>query len=123
MPVLTATHIRALLPHTTVPDAQADLVIDLVYGWLKDATGNPDLPDDYTDEVWSAALELAALVVSNPESLSQRTAGPTSQSWPMASRRDAILARVRGSHQRARSAPTGSFPPAPLWPDPLRRFW
>jgi hypothetical protein len=58
-------------------------------------------------------LELAALVADNKVSHAQKTIGPTSRSWPLANRRDAIIASVRARWTRERMQPVGSYPPAP----------
>lgn len=118
MPALTADNVRALLPHADIPQTQVDLVIDMVHAWLKTATGDAALAYDYPDGLWASAVELAGLLVDNPTSKSQKTVGPTSASWPLAARRDAILAGVRDSYRRARMAPIGNFPSVPVWPDP-----
>lgn len=120
MPNLTRGDLRAFLPQYNLPDEQTDMVILLVRGWLLDATGLDTLPDPLGDVLWSAALELAALLASNPESLAQKTVGPTSRSWPMASRRDMILARLIRRYRAERMAPQGSYPAAGTYPEAAR---
>lgn len=122
MPLLTAQDVRDLVPQEDFSDQQLAVTMRLVAGWLREASGLDELPDPLTDTdpLWSPALELVALVAENPTSLASRTSGPTSQTWPQARRRDAILARVRGSSEAGGAAPRGSFPAAPLWPDPTR---
>jgi hypothetical protein len=118
VPNLTRGDLRAFLPQYDLPDAQVDRVIDIVRAWLLDATDLDVLPDPMGEILWAAALELAALLASNPESLAQKTIGPTSRSWPLAPRRDAILDRLRKRYRRARMAPQGSYPPPQPWPVP-----
>lgn len=117
MPNLTRADLRAFLPQYNLPDAQADRVIDVVRAWLLDATGLDELPDPLGEVLWAAALELAALLGSNPESLAQKTVGPTSRSWPLAARRDAILDRLRARYRTQRMAPQGSYPPPDVYPE------
>lgn len=120
MPNLTRGDLRAFLPQYNLPDDQVDMTILLVRGWLLDATQLTELPDPLGEVLWSAALELAALVASNPESLAQKTIGPTSRSWPMAPRRDAILDRLARRYRTARMSPQGSYPDAGTYPDGAR---
>lgn len=119
MPNLVRADARALLPQHDLPDQQLDIVIGLVRGWLLDATNLDVLPDPLPEWLWASAVELAALLADNPGSLAQKTSGPTSRSWPMTSRRDAIIARVRQRYRALRLAPTGSYPNAPVYPEPV----
>lgn len=126
MPLLTPDELRAHLPAYAITDEQANSAIRLVSGWLLEATGLDELPDPAAapepDLLWSAALELAALVVTNPESLASKTVGPTGRQWPMNPRATAILERVsrhfQGPGALARGDGFGSFPDAATWPDP-----
>jgi hypothetical protein len=121
VPNLTRRDARALLPQHDLPDEQLDIVILLVEGWLLDATGLDDLPNPLPTVLWAGGTELAALLVSNPESLAQKTIGPTSAAWPMASRRDAIVERIRRRYRAERMAPAGCYGDRPfVYPDPIR---
>jgi hypothetical protein len=117
VPNLTRADLRAFLPQYDLPDQQVDIVILLVRGWLLDASRLDALPDPLDDILWGAALELAALLASNPESLAQKTIGPTSRSWPLAPRRDAILDRLSRRYRTVRMAPGGTYPDAPPYPE------
>lgn len=122
MTLIPLTDVRALIPQDSFTDAQLNVTMGLVAGWLQTAAGLAAPPDSLspTDQLYAPALELVALVADNPTSLASRTAGPTSRMWPLASRRDAVLDRVR---QMYRGQPTGSFPcPIPL-PDPVIVPW
>lgn len=123
MPLLfTADDLRAFLQYEIAAET-VDVVDRIVNGWLLGATRLAELPFPLPDDLWADALELGALLASNPESLSQRTAGPTTRSWPMAPRRDAILQRVAGRYSSAaRLGPTGAFPRVRDWPDPVERW-
>lgn len=128
MPILTPAELRVHLPHEDFDDATAESAIRLISGWLLDATGLdvlPDVaPDPDPDPLWSAAVELAGLVLTNPESLASKNVGPTSKAWPQARQRDAILAGVRARYRGASAAGRvggsgfGSFPAPSEWPDP-----
>jgi hypothetical protein len=120
VPNLTRADLRAFLPQYDLPDQQTDIVILLVRGWLLDATDLEVLPDPLPEVLWGAAVELAALLASNPESLAQKTIGPTSRSWPLAPRRDAILERLRKRYARQRMAPQGAYGPVAAYPEPNR---
>lgn len=119
MTLLTAQDVRDLVPQEDFSDEQLAVTMRLVAGWLRDATGLTELPDPIpdTDALWSPALELVALVAENPTSLASKTVGPTSQTWPQARRRDAILARVRAVYSSSTGGPAGEFPCAQPWPD------
>jgi hypothetical protein len=119
-----------LLPQYNIPAAQLDAAQRMVAGWLQSDAGLADPPADLTDgdDLFSAAFELVTLLVTNPELLASKTAGPTSRTWPVAQRRDAIRREVREAAQRAAGgAAAGCFPPAQCWPDPVwpdrRRDW
>lgn len=120
MPLLSTTDVRALVPQEDFSDEQLNVTMLLVAGWLREDAGLTELPNPLPADhaLWSPALELVALVASNPTSLASRTAGPTSQTWPLARERDAIRRRVRATWARVNAAPAGSFPEAPEWPDP-----
>lgn len=121
MPLIPNADVRALIPQEQLTDAQLATTMNLVAGWLRDATGLATIPDQTpADSLYAPALELVALVAENPTSLASRTVGPTSRTWPQARRRDAILDRVRSSYGKAAAAPRGSFPDPPAWPDPTR---
>lgn len=119
MPIIDLTDLRAFLPQYTFTDPTANVTLRLVSGWLQRATNTSPLPDPLPDDLWADALELAGLVISNPESLASRTAGPTSRTWPLAARRDAILARVEARAKQAISAPRGCFPPPRAYPESM----
>ncbi|NUR09335.1 MAG: hypothetical protein HOQ45_20320 [Nocardioidaceae bacterium] len=118
-----------LLPQYNIPAAQLTAAQRMVAGWLKADAALAALPAGLTDgdDLFSPAFELVTLLVTNPELLASKTVGPTSRAWPIAQRRDAIRALVREQAQRAAGgAASGSFPPAPCWPDPalpLGRDW
>lgn len=109
--------VRDLLAQWNLTDAQIALADRLVTGWLRTASGRSDDLHDLadTDPLFSPALELLGLVLDNPTSLASKTSGPTSRTWPLASRRDAIIREVKRQAGGAR----GSFPDPPTWPDPV----
>lgn len=119
MPLLPEADVTNLLPQSDLPPSQITVAMRLVAGWLKTAAGLAALPDGLADEdpLFPAALELTVLVVTNPELLAGKTVGPTSRSWPLAQRRDAILTGVRNDARVAAAGPGGSFPAALPWPD------
>lgn len=120
MALLDPADVRNFLPQADFSADQLDVTMALVAGWLTLATGTAvtgPLPE--TDPLWPPALELVALVASNPESLASKTRGPTSSTWPLAARRDAILAEVRRTAGTG-LAPRGTFPQPCPWPDRAR---
>jgi hypothetical protein len=114
VPSLSMADVRALLPSYQFTDAQLDVALNIVTGWVTDATGLDSIPDPPAPALWSAVTELWALLAVNPESFYQKSTGPTSRMWPLAPQRDAILRRLRDSY---RGAPRGSFPKPPDYPD------
>lgn len=119
MSLLTPQDVRDLVPQEDFSDQQLAVTMRLVAGWLREDTGLTELPDPIPDThaLWAPALELVALVAENPTSLASRTAGPTTQAWPQARRRDAIRARVSLTYRGSSGGPAGDFPPALPWPD------
>lgn len=120
MPLLANADVRNLYPGYNLPDSQLDVAMRIVAGWLREDTGRTDLSSELpdTDPLWPAAVELVGLLATNPELLASKTVGPTSRAWPIAQRRDAIRAAIRDAATQAASGPRGTFPPAPVYPDP-----
>lgn len=81
-------------------------------GWLRSATGVSDWPDPVPDDLFGWALELAAMVYTNPEGLASRVIGATTDTWPLGRRRE-ILDAARAAYSTA-GRPQYSFP-EPDW--------
>lgn len=98
----------------------ATVVERVVWGWLKPVLGVDERPVPASEQLWAWALELGAIAYENPSGLSSYQLGAEQRSYS-AERRTAILAEVQqwGTGTPA-SAPRGSFPAAPTWPDPIR---
>lgn len=122
MTLVLAADVRNFLPSYNFSDDQLTVTMRVVAGWLREDTGLTELPDPIPDThaLWAPAVELVALVASNPDLLASKTVGPTSRSWPLARRRDAIRAGVKAVYVGAAAAPRGYFPPPTSWPDPTR---
>ncbi len=120
MPNLTRKDLRDYLPWMDLDDAQLDVLIEIVEGWLIDAMRPEDdaLPEPLPKWLWAYTTELAAILAENPTSLAQKTSGPTSMSWPLMARRDAIMARIEKRYNSDRKGPRGTFPDALSWPEP-----
>ena len=116
---LTAAQLGDHLQAVLVP-ASADIAIRRAVSWLADASGRTDLSATALPaDLWGDALELAGIAYDNPTSRASEQVGSSATSWPIASRRDQILDAVRARYGRSRTPePTGSFPPAPAYPDP-----
>jgi len=93
---------------------RAQLAVRVAAGWVRRVTGPAPWPTDLPEDLFSALLELAGLAYDNPTSMSQRGTGEISDGWVI-TRRAEILDGVRASWS-TQAAPTGSFPPAPMWP-------
>lgn len=120
MPLVPNADVRNFLPQYNFTDEQLTVTMNVVAGWLRDATGAAVADQTPADPLYAAALELVALVASNPDLLAAKTVGPTARTWPLVRRRDEILDSVRDGARKAAAAPRGHFPPAPPWPDPTR---
>jgi hypothetical protein len=93
-----------------------DMAIRVAEGWLRgkctQLTAWP--PSPVPDDLWAWAIELAAMVYSNPEGLATRTVNEDTHGW-IISRRAEILAAAAQRYGGA--APQGSFPDSLDWPD------
>lgn len=122
MTLLDPQIIQDLLPQEDLSDAQIAAAMRLVAGWLKTDAGLSTVPDGLADDdpLFSPALELVVLQVSNIEGLYRLTTGPTAKEWPRSvngvkARRDQIRDEVR---RWSRLQPKGEFPCQPRYPDP-----
>lgn len=75
-----------------VDTATAELARRIASGWIRSNAGHP-FDDSVPEEIHGWALELAALLYANPQSMQSETAGP--YSYQQRARRDQILAEVR----------------------------
>jgi hypothetical protein len=126
MTLLDKADVRALVPQELFSDDQLTVTMRLVAGWLREDTGLTDLPDPLPDThaLWAPALELVALVASNPTSLAVEdrwtdVAGrgrSRASGTPSAHACAPPPARTGG----AGGAAAGCFPPAQPWPDAVR---
>lgn len=92
-----------------------DMAIRVAEGWLRGAcTALASWPTPVPDDLWSWAIELAAMVYTNPEGLATRTVNEDTHMW-IISRRAEIL-KAAGSRYGG-AQPQGSFPLALDWPD------
>lgn len=133
MPLLSPEDVRNHVPDYDLSDEKVTSAIRVVSGWLLDDTGLDVLPDlagsTDPDPLWSDAVELAGLVATNPELLTQRTSGPTSRSWSQAvgGRVNDVRERVRRRHRGPQAAAAGGgfgcFPAPMPWPDPPAVCW
>lgn len=117
--------IKAYLPTRQLSADQLAAINTMVAGWLREATGQVDLPDPLppTHPLYSAAFELIVQTAINPEGLVSITNGPTTRTFADSDRRAAILAGLTSTSPAAQ--PAGTFPEAPAWPDaaePARRW-
>ena len=118
MPRLKREHVTGSLPQYDFTDDEVDLAIDRTLGWIAGAVEPAELPDVLDRATWADAVEIAIMVVTNPEGFAQKTVGQTGRMWPIVQRRDELVKRVKERHQRAVSGPSGSYPPPPAWPEP-----
>jgi hypothetical protein len=79
MPLLPLGDVRELLPQVgeAYGDEQLLVAMGLVAGWLRTATGLTVLPSEIPvdHDLYAPALELLALLVSNPENLERSESG------------------------------------------------
>lgn len=127
MPLIPYADVRGLLPTQELTEVQLDAAMKLVAGWLRGAADTTALPAELTEDhpLYAAAVELVILTVTNPEGVQSRGYGPKTRTYDTENRRKVILDGVRERYRTAALAPSGSFPPASVWPDPARpeRQW
>ena len=117
--LVDAREVRTHLRRYDVTDAEVGIACDLVAGWLREDAERDVLrqPLPKSDPLWASAFELVVLAVTNPGSIASTTRGPTSTTWPITARRDAIREGVRQRTAQAATRPRGNFPPASAYPD------
>lgn len=92
----------------------------VVWGWLRPVLGLQSRPEEISDEIFSAGVELGAIAVSNPAGLTYEYDEGDERRGYRAERRKEILDELRTNDTGGTRRPRGSFPPAPGWPDPAR---
>lgn len=116
-PLFTDAHLANWLGFD-VDATRATVVEEVVWGWLRPALQATDRPNPVPAELFSSALELAAIAHENPAGLSSKQFGDVAEQYS-AEARDRILARVAtDAGVRPASAPRGRFPAAQRYPDP-----
>lgn len=86
-------------------------------GWLLAATGLTAFPDPVPDDLWTWAIELAAIALDNPTGRASEASGGVSTGFGR--RRAEILTAAAARYPPASgtaAAPQFSFPPPPPWP-------
>lgn len=101
--------------HRQVPTVQARTAVRVAEGWLRAATGLAVWPDPRPEELFSWAVELAAIALENPAGLSELTVGGEHQVFAL-QRRAEILAAAARSLGPTVGGPLGSFPLPTPWP-------
>lgn len=102
----------------------------VVWGWLRpvikiDGATPDDRPWPVSPELFSWAIELGAIAVSNPEGLSEYALGPERSKYSAETRTRILAAAASGgttTDPDAPARPVGSFPPSRPWPDPVERW-
>jgi hypothetical protein len=132
MPLVTEAELGNFL-HQPVNVAPAMVAIRMADAWLSSVcSGMPPWPDPVPEDLWSWALELAAMAYSNPTGMTSRTTDEDSRTWDMARRREILNAAAQrygdgSGSANSSGAPQGSFPVALDWPDPpvipVGRVW
>lgn len=110
--------LAAYLQHTVRSDSEL-IAIEVAEGWLA-AVAPPPWPQPPPSDLWAWALELAAIVYSNPQSLVSRSDDQETRGWATDRRREILEAAAASSHGTAgaTAAPIGCFPAPAAWPDP-----
>ena len=121
MSLVERSDLAAFLQRPVV-ERTADLAVQLVEGWLRPLVRSIPWPPDRTahPDLWSAAVELAGMVVDNPTSMRSSVVGGQTDEWTVA-RRSEILTEVASRYGAV--APLGSFPPPEPWPAPATSGW
>lgn len=123
MPLFDAQQLGAFLQTDVAPGTAAQ-VEQVVWGWLQPVLQldrRPEPPP--SPQLYAWALELGAIAHENPTGLSVYQLGQ--EQWGYSSeRRKQILEEARASTGSLSTlAPTGSFPDAASWPDPIPTTW
>lgn len=106
-----------------VSSEAAVLVERVVWGWLGPLLGTTERPDPVSDKLAAWAIELGAIAYANPEGLSRYSLDSESSEYS-SERRDEILRIAAGggiTPAGAALAPSGCFPTARSYPDPVER--
>lgn len=119
--LFSASDLNALPDVDDVSAEEAGILERIVWGWLKPVLGLSERPATVPDEMFSWAIELAAIAHENPKGLTYYQLGEERSGYS-AERRAQILAEV-GAGGLATPRPTGCFPPARAYPDPAERCW
>jgi hypothetical protein len=91
-------------------------------GWLQAATGLLAWPSPVPDDLWTWAVELAAIAYDNPTGLQTDQVGGKMSTWTVTRRQEILSAAAKRYGPAPRlggvGTPIGEFPD-PLWyPDP-----
>lgn len=108
-----------------VSDDAATSAEKVVWGWLRPVLDIEERPTDVSPELYSWAIELGAIAVSNPEGLSEYALGPERSKFSAENRTRILAAAASGGTNTdpdAPAVPVGSFPPPRPWPDPIERY-
>lgn len=119
-PLFDAQDLEDFLGGRRVATDTATSAERVVWGWLKPVLGLTSRPEEISDEVFSAAVELGAIAVTNPAGLSYEYDDDDDRRGFQAGRRKEILDQFREVTTAAKRGPRGSFPPASAWPDPAQ---
>lgn len=117
-PIVSSDELLAHSQRVDIDDQTAQTAVRMSSAWLADETRIiPWPPNPLPEILWSWCLELATLIVANPESKTQRGVGGVSEGWATV-RRDQILALARARFA-ATAKPIGSFDPphSPSYPE------
>lgn len=115
-------HLSGLGLEPVTTDA-ATAIERLVWGWLKPVLGLSERPNPVPDEVFSWAIELATIARENPTGLSYYQLGHEKMGYSVERRNEILTEASSGGRRPGNLSPTGSFPPASVWPDPAGVNW
>lgn len=107
-----------------VEDEAAWMVEKVVWGWLSTPLGLTERPAEPSEALRAMAIELGGIAYANPEGLGSY-ALEAERSVYSGERRDEIISQASASGVDGASgalSPRGSFPCAPCYPDPARRW-
>lgn len=115
-PLFTADDLTSWLGRD-VTEGKAATIEQVVWGWLKPALKAETRPSAVPDEVFSWAIELAAIAHENPAGLSSQQLGDEQQAFSI-ERRNEILREASSGASGGALSPRSNFPPARPYPDP-----
>lgn len=121
-PLFTSVELAAWLDQPVTPQRGA-IVERVVWGWLQPVLNLEERPETASEKLFAWAIELGGIAKVNPDGLSRYSLDSESSEYSSERRDEILRAAASGGAVPAGSvpAPTGCFPKARAYPDPVER--